>query len=141
MDNVDLAPGVSADLDRRGRVLGIEVLPSSRHLRPFLAGLASHPRGLGCNDRDRGVSAAVGTPRSPSQARRDHAQGRGSRNHGTPGLPPVTARPGFAEKWAAVRAELEAERISRAEAARRMKCGYATLLRLLRVSDSALQRS
>ena len=53
VDNVDLAPGVSADLDRRGRVLGIEVVHSSRHLRPFLAGLASHPRGLGCDDRDR----------------------------------------------------------------------------------------
>ena len=53
VDNVDLAPGVTADLDRRGRVLGIEVLPSSRHLRPFLAGLAPHPRGPGCDDRDR----------------------------------------------------------------------------------------
>ena len=47
------------------------------------------------------------------------------------GRPPVTVRPGFAEKWAAVRAELEAGRISRSEAARRLDCGYATLLRLL----------
>ncbi len=47
------------------------------------------------------------------------------------GRPPVTARPGFAERWASVRAELEAGRISRSEAARRLDCGYATLLRLL----------
>ena len=47
------------------------------------------------------------------------------------GRPPVTARPGFAEKWAAARAELEAGRISRSEAARRLDCGYATLMRLL----------
>jgi DNA invertase Pin-like site-specific DNA recombinase len=47
------------------------------------------------------------------------------------GRPPVTARPGFVERWAAVRAELEAGRISRSEAARRLDCGYATLLRLL----------
>jgi DNA invertase Pin-like site-specific DNA recombinase len=47
------------------------------------------------------------------------------------GRPPVTARPGFAEKWAAVREELEAGRISRSEAARRLDVGYATLLRLL----------
>lgn len=52
-DNVDLAPGVTADLDRRGRVLGIEVLRASRHLRPFLAALASRPRGPGGDDRDR----------------------------------------------------------------------------------------
>ena len=47
------------------------------------------------------------------------------------GRPPVTARAGFAERWAAVRAELEAGQISRSEAARRLDCGYATLLRLL----------
>ena len=47
------------------------------------------------------------------------------------GRPPVTARPGFAERWAAVRLDLEAGRISRSEAARRLDCGYATLLRLL----------
>ena len=51
------------------------------------------------------------------------------------GRPPVTARPGFAEKWAAVRADLEAGRISRSEAARRLDCGYATLLRLLSQDD------
>ncbi len=44
MDNVDLAPGVTADLDRRGRVLGIEILHASRHLRPFLGGLAARER-------------------------------------------------------------------------------------------------
>jgi DNA invertase Pin-like site-specific DNA recombinase len=47
------------------------------------------------------------------------------------GRPSVTARTGFAEKWARVRVELEAGRISRSEAARRLDCGYATLLRLL----------
>jgi uncharacterized protein YuzE len=53
--NVDLAPGVTAELDRRGRVLGVEVevLRASRHLRPFLVGLARRPRGPGRDDRDR----------------------------------------------------------------------------------------
>ena len=51
-DNVDLAPSVTADLDRRGRVLGIEVLHASRHLRPFLASLARRPRGPGGDQRD-----------------------------------------------------------------------------------------
>ena len=50
------------------------------------------------------------------------------------GLPPVTARPGFAEQWAAVRADLEAKRIRRSEAARRQDCGYATLLRMSEVA-------
>ncbi len=49
------------------------------------------------------------------------------------GRPPVTARAGFAERWAAVRADLEAGRISRSEAARRLDCRYATLLRLLNI--------
>lgn len=49
IDNIDLAPGVTADIDRRGCVLGIEVLHASRHLRPFLAGLARRPSG---QDRD-----------------------------------------------------------------------------------------
>ncbi len=44
------------------------------------------------------------------------------------GRPPVTGRAGFAERWAAVRAELEAGRISRSEAARRRDCGYAPCL-------------
>ena len=52
-DNVDLAPSVTADLDRRGRMLGIEVLHASRHLRPFLVGPARRPRGPGGGDRDR----------------------------------------------------------------------------------------
>jgi DNA invertase Pin-like site-specific DNA recombinase len=47
------------------------------------------------------------------------------------GRPPVTARPRFAERWAEVRAELEAGRISRHEAARRLRCGRATVQRLL----------
>ena len=50
------------------------------------------------------------------------------------GRPPVTARPEFAERWARVRTELEAGRISQWEAARRVDCGYATVLRLLKVS-------
>jgi len=53
------------------------------------------------------------------------------------GRPPVTARPGFAERWAAVRAELEAGRISRSEAARRLGVGYATVLRLLQAEAMA----
>jgi len=53
------------------------------------------------------------------------------------GRPPITARPGFAERWAAVRAELEAGRISRSEAARRLDCGYATVLRLLDATQPA----
>lgn len=52
------------------------------------------------------------------------------------GRPPVTARQGFAERWAAVHTELEAGRISRSEAARRLECGYATLLRLLNADAS-----
>ena len=52
-NNIDLAPGVTADLDRRGRVLGIEVLHASRHLRPFLAGLARRPGGPGGDRRAR----------------------------------------------------------------------------------------
>ena len=47
------------------------------------------------------------------------------------GRPPVTARPGFEERWTAVRAELQAGRISKSEAARRLDCGYATVLRVL----------
>jgi len=53
------------------------------------------------------------------------------------GRPPVTARPGFAERWAAVRAELEAGGISRSEAARRLGVGYATVLRLLQAEAMA----
>ena len=53
------------------------------------------------------------------------------------GRPPVTARPGFAERWAAVRAELEAGGISRSETARRLGVGYATVLRLLQAEAMA----
>ena len=52
-NNIDLAPGVAADLNLRGRVLEIEVLHASRHLRPFLAGLAARRHGPGGDDRDR----------------------------------------------------------------------------------------
>ena len=47
------------------------------------------------------------------------------------GRPPVTSRPGFAAKWEAVRAELEAGQVNRSQAAKRLHVGYATLLRLL----------
>lgn len=47
------------------------------------------------------------------------------------GRPPVTARPGFVERWGTVRTELAAGRISRSEAARCLHVGYASLLRLL----------
>ena len=47
------------------------------------------------------------------------------------GRPPVLSRPGFSDKWAIVRAELVSGAISRGEAARRLRCGYATVLRLL----------
>ncbi len=53
VDNIDLAPGVTADIDPRGRVLGIEVLHASRRLRPFLAGLAAHLHGPEGGDRER----------------------------------------------------------------------------------------
>ena len=75
------------------------------------------------------VAYAVGArhPAERVKAGMDRAKREGPRV----GRPPVTARPGFAERWAAVRAELEAGRISRSEAARQLDCGYATLLRLL----------
>lgn len=47
------------------------------------------------------------------------------------GRPPVTARPGFADRWAEVREALQARRLSRSEACRQLGIGYATLLRLL----------
>jgi len=47
------------------------------------------------------------------------------------GRPPVTARPGFDDNWPKVREDVLAGRISRTQAARRLKIGYATLLRLL----------
>ena len=55
------------------------------------------------------------------------------------GRPPVTARAGFNERWQAVRTDLDAGRISRGEAARRLGCGYATLLRLLRAQPPTVQ--
>ena len=52
-DNINLAPGVAADLGRRGRLLGTEVLHASRHLRPFRAGLAGRPSGPAGDQRAR----------------------------------------------------------------------------------------
>ena len=51
------------------------------------------------------------------------------------GRPPVTARVGFQDKWARVRAELISGAISRGQAARSLKVGYATLLRLLKADQ------
>lgn len=48
---------------------------------------------------------------------------------------------GAAERWAAVRVKLEAGRISRSEAARRLDCGYATVLWLLNGGDGACSSS
>ena len=45
------------------------------------------------------------------------------------GRPPVTERLGVAARWAAVRTEFDAGAITRLEAARRLKIGYASLLR------------
>lgn len=53
------------------------------------------------------------------------------------GRPLVTARPGFAERWAEVRSEIEAGRLSRSQACRRLDIGYATLLRLVGGDDGA----
>jgi DNA invertase Pin-like site-specific DNA recombinase len=47
------------------------------------------------------------------------------------GRPPVTARPGFAGRWAKVHGELVAGHLSRRQAARRLGIGSATLGRLL----------
>lgn len=47
------------------------------------------------------------------------------------GRPPVTARPGFGEQWAALRHGVEAGTVTHAAAARRLGIGHATLLRLL----------
>lgn len=74
-----------------------------------------------CAQLERGIL------RERVKAAMDRAKRQGRRV----GRPPVTARPGFAEKWTAVWADLNAGRISRSEAARRLGCGYATLLRLL----------
>ena len=57
------------------------------------------------------------------------------------GRPPVTTRPGFTDRWAAVQADLAAGRMSRSAAARQLDIGYATLLRLLAQSRSAPEGS
>jgi len=49
----------------------------------------------------------------------------------TVGRPPPTARPEFAERWAALLAAVKAGTITHAAAARRLGIGHATLLRLL----------
>lgn len=47
------------------------------------------------------------------------------------GRPPVTARTGFADKWATVEPEIRAGRLSKGQAARQLGIGFATVLRLL----------
>lgn len=47
------------------------------------------------------------------------------------GQPPVTTRPGFDRRWAKVREDLEAGRLSRSQAWKRLGVGHASLLRLL----------
>lgn len=69
-----------------------------------------------------------------TRAGMDRARRQGKRI----GRPPVITRPGFAERWAAIHSELESGRISRSEAARRLDCGYATVLRLLQSNRQAL---
>ena len=57
-----------------------------------------------------------------NRAKRDGEARRSAARGGAAGVP---------ETVAAVRTELEAGRISRSEAARRLDCGYATVLRLI----------
>ena len=47
------------------------------------------------------------------------------------GRPPATSRPGFEKKWARVRTQVEAETLSRRQAAKALGIGQATLRRLL----------
>ena len=47
------------------------------------------------------------------------------------GRPPVMARPGFVERWAALEPQIRAKRLSKGEAARRLGIGFATVQRLL----------
>lgn len=49
-----------------------------------------------------------------------------------PGRPRVIDRPGFLAKWAEVGPLVLRGEISHGEAARRLGCGYATVLRLIR---------
>jgi len=50
------------------------------------------------------------------------------------GRHPVTVRPGFSDNWAKIHEDVALGRISRTQAAKRLKIGYATLLRLLESS-------
>lgn len=52
------------------------------------------------------------------------------------GRPPVTARPRFSARFEAVKAELQAGRLSKRQAARRLGVGVATLYRLLQPDGS-----
>jgi len=56
------------------------------------------------------------------------------------GRPRVTARPGFAGRWARVQADLTSGSVSRRAAARRLGIGTATLARLLAAGDATASR-
>lgn len=60
----------------------------------------------------------------PYHGARDHLPRRGR--------PRVVERPGFSERWAEVGPLLLAGTISHGEAARRLDCSFATVLRLVR---------
>lgn len=51
------------------------------------------------------------------------------------GRPPVTARAGFNDNWAKVREDVLAGRLSRTQAVKGLRIGYATLLRLLEANE------
>ena len=57
-----------------------------------------------------------------------------------PGRPRVVDRPGFLVKWAEVGPLVLRGEISHGEAARRLGCSHATLLRLLRRAKDATGR-
>ena len=76
---------------------------------------------------------ARGILREHVKAGTDRARGEGRRV----GRPPVTARPAFAERWAAVEPEIGAGRVAKSEAAVRLGVGFATIQRLLLVDREA----
>ena len=50
------------------------------------------------------------------------------------GRPPVTARDGFAERWAVLEPEIRTGRLSKSQVARQLGIGFATVLRLLQTA-------
>lgn len=49
-----------------------------------------------------------------------------------PGRPRIVDRPGFLSQWAEVYPQIVAGQMSHGEAARRLGCGFATVVHLLR---------